>query len=320
MNMHRLNLTIAKNAVFGRWTSRMLGGLLLASLVLVAPGPAEARGGAAAQPPARPVARPDPRLGPTYFDQAIRWVNDGKPGIHKVSDFYADLANVKFNIEGNKHEGYMRLWLKTPKKYRVELRPGKIKTRLTTKILDDNKMWIIHPDNRLERMHGRPGGAAAIRQLTNDRKRLMDLARFLTLEGLKGPGVQLLNEGPVTGSGTFAGNWVRVRRRIANGADITFYLAYTRDARDPTGRAIIATSPGIVKVHGDPRRNEPTEYYILKDWKRGPQFRFPGRIEAYTEARPGARPQRFLLAFPTDIRINTRLPDSTFAPPVPPRR
>ncbi len=287
--------------------------LALAASLLLAPEPADARGGAAAPKP----ARPDPRKGPTYFDQAIHWVNDGKAGIHKVSDFFADLANVKFNIDGNKHEGYMRLWLKTPKKYRVELRPGVAKTRLTTKILDDNKMWIIHPavNNqapRLQRLHGAPGGDAAIRQLTNDRKRLMDLARFLTLEGLKGPGVQLINEGRTEGSGTFEGKWVRVRRRIANGADVTFYLAYRTDA---AGTTITATHPGIVKVHGDPRRREPSEYYILKNWKRGPQFRYPGRIEAYSEATPGARPKRFLLAFPTDIRINTKLPDSTFAPP-----
>ena len=294
--------------------------LLIGSLVLLAPERADARCGATQPAPAAPAAAPDPRRGPIYFDQAIRWVNNGKKGIHQVSDFYADLANVKFNVEGSNHEGYMRLWLKTPSKYRVELRPGRPMTRLTTKILDKDQMWIIHPPvgreaARVERMHGRPGGAGAIQQLTSDRKRLMDLARFLTLEGLKGPGVQLLNEGTTEGSGTFAGKWIRVRRRIAGGADVTFYLAYAKDPRDRTGRTLAATYPGIVKIHGNPTSNEPTEFYILKNWKAGPQFRYPGRIEAFKQARPGDRPQRFLLAFPLDIRINTRLPDTTFAPP-----
>ena len=78
---------------------------------------------------------------------------------------------------------------------------------------------------------------------------------------------------------------------------------------------MIATSPGIVKVEGDPRRGEPNEYYVLDRWKRGPQFRYPGRIQAFTQEKAGAPLERFLLAFPNDIRINTRLPDTTFAPP-----
>jgi len=290
--------------------------LLLAGALLLGPGRADARGGEAAPPAPTPNAAD----GPIYFDQAIRWVNAGRMGINQVSDFFADLANVKFNVEGNNHEGYMRLWLKTPDKYRVELRPGLPKVRLTTKILDKDQMWIVHPTvgneaPRVERMHGQPGGAEAIAQLTNDRKRLMDLARFLTLEGLKGAGVKLLNEGVTVGSGTFAGNWLRVRRKIAGGADVVFYFAYVPDPRDATGRTVSATYPGVVMIEGNPAAREPTEYYLLKDWKAGPQFRFPGRIEAYKQDSASERPRRFLLAFPTDIRINTNLPDSTFAPP-----
>lgn len=280
--------------------------LALAWLV-VAPAPVAARGGAA--------PRPDPLRGPVYFDQAVRWVSDGKAGIHKVADFYADLADVQFKVEGSHHEGYMRLWLKTPDKYRLELRPGRAMQRVTTKLLDGNLMWILHPNGNVQRMHGRPDGARAVAQLQDDRKRLADLARFLALEGLKGPGVQFINEGYRKGSGTFAGNWMKVRRRLKGAPDMTFHLGYTRDRNDPTGRNITCTYPGVVTVEGDPRLNEPTEYYLLKNWKRGPQFRYPGKIEAYSQTRPGGAMNRFLLAFPDDIRINTGLTNELFAPP-----
>jgi hypothetical protein len=187
--------------------------------------------------------------------------------------------------------------------------------RVTTKILSGNQMWIMHPTGAVERMHGRPDGAQAVAQLQKDRKRLADLARFLTLEGLKGPGVQFVNEGPRSGSGTFAGEWMKVRRKLRGAADMVFHLAYQRDPRDPSGRSVLCTYPGVVTVEGDPRRNEPTEYYLLKNWKRGPQFNYPARIEAFSQARPGGRMTRFLLAFVDDIRINTGLQDGLFAPP-----
>jgi hypothetical protein len=292
-------------------------GLALLTICVVAPPAAESRG--ASTQPVR-----DPVRGRAYFDQAVAWVNDGKGGIHTLTDFYADLADVQFNVQGNHHEGYMRLWLKSPGKYRLELRPGAPKQRITTKILNSStapdgrtrdQMWILHPDNRVEALHGRAAGANAIAQMQRDRRRLEELARFLTLEGLKGPGVQFFYEGPRKGSGTFEGNWLKILRRIPNGADLTFHLAYERDPRDPSGRAVICTYPGVVTVVGDPRSNEPTEYYVLKDWKRGPQFRYPGRIEAYTQDQVGQRPRRFLLAFPRDIRINTGLGDDLFVAP-----
>lgn len=298
-------------ALLGVRVPALLGVLAAAGLgLLLAPGPepAQARG-------AEEQAVRDPVRGRAYFDQAVAWVNDGKGGIHTLTDFYADLADVKFSIEGGKHEGYMRLWLKAPGKYRLELRPERPLARLTTKIISGPQMWVLHPDSSVEALHGRPGGANAIQQMTADRKRLEELARFLTLEGLKGPGVDFYYEGPRVGSGTFEGNWIKVLRRIPNGADLTFHLAYERDPRDPSGRQILCTYPGVVTVVGDPKTNEPTEYYVLKDWRRGPQFRYPGRIEAYTQPRPGVDPVRFLLAFPNDIRINTQLGDELFAPP-----
>ena len=284
--------------------------LLAAAAVLLWPESAAARGGAAAPAPA---VRLDPTKGPLYFDQAVNWVNDGKPGIHNLRDFYADLADVKFNVEGNHHEGYMRLWLLSPDKYRVELRPSRPMQRLTTKVLNKDKMWIIHPQGAVDRMHGSPGGAAAIKQLTEDRKRLLDLAQFLTLKGLKGPNVKFVNEGPTRGgAGPFAGDWLRVRRKIPNGADVVFYLAYSTSA---DGRTRVARNPGIVVVVGDPKLKEPTEFYVLTNWKRGPQFRYPGKIEAFSRMTQRDKPTRFLLAFPNDIRINTGLDKNLFNDP-----
>ena len=285
--------------------------LLTAGLAL-GPRAADARGGAAAPQPASPQAA---QRGAVYFDQSVAWVNDGKRGIHTLTDFYADLADVKFNLGKNNHEGYMRLWLKSPDKYRIEIRPQRPLQQLTTKILSGQQMWVLHPDGRVDRMHGRSEGAAAIQQLQSDRKRLLDLATFLTLNGLKGPSVRFEEKGTTVGSGTFAGNWLKIVRTIPDGADVEFHLAYEQDPRDPSGRAIRATFPGVVTIKGDPRRNEPTEYYLLKNWKRGPQFRYPARIEAYSQDAPGTPMRRFLLAFPNDIRINTKLDPTLFAPP-----
>lgn len=273
---------------------------------------AAARGGETAQPKVTSSA------GEIYFDHAIRYVADGKAGIHNLTDFYADLQAVNFAVGQSRHQGHMRLWLKTPDKYRFELRerkdPRQPNQKITTKILDGGKMWIVHPDGREQRMHGTGGtSAASIRQMQDDRRRLLDLARFLTLDGLKGPGVTFHDEGFTQGSGTFAGNWIRVRRKIQGGADVLFYLAHVADPRDPRRRR--ATHPGIVKVEGNPATGEPTEYYLLKNWVRGPQFRYPAKILAYSEAKPGARPNLFLEANPVDVRINTGLQSSLFAPP-----
>ncbi|MDA1194281.1 MAG: hypothetical protein O2894_03785 [Planctomycetota bacterium] len=279
--------------------------------------PANARGGAEGEP-APAAEQVDPSHGPIYFDQAVRYIADGKAGIHSLTDFFADLHDVSFSVGAQRHEGHMRLWLKTPDKYRFELRqkknvnePGQ---RITTKILNGSQMWILHPGGDVQRMHGSGAdGAGAIAQVQDDRRRLLDLARFLTLDGLKGPGVTFLNEGFTTGSGTFAGNWVRVRRRLQGGADVVFYLAHEADKRDPRRRR--ATYPGVVKIEGDPRTNEPTEYYLLKSWRQGPQFRYPTEIQAFSQARPGAALDLFLHAWPADIRINVGLQSSLFEPP-----
>jgi hypothetical protein len=284
----------------------------LAVLLALAAGSlptARARGGAAAPPAANPAD------GAVFFNQAIRYVNGGHPGIHRLTDFYADLYDVHFDVGKSKLQGFMRLWLKTPDKYRLEMRETQALSGpgvrvLSTKILNGDRMWVLQPNQPARRVHGTAGGQATVEQMKDDRKRLMDLARFLTLDGLEGPGVTFVNEGFTVGNGAFAGSWLRIRRRIVGGADVVFYLAYQR-----TPQGVVATYPGVVKIEGDPRAHEPTEYYLLQKWRKGPQFNFPGKIEAISQAAPAAPMKRFLLAFPNDVRINTGLQSSIFLPP-----
>ena len=68
-----------------------------AVLLVLCPGlittrTADARGGAA---PAAPQV--DPTKGRAYFDQAVNWVNDGKPGIRGIDDDGAGLVDDSFS-------------------------------------------------------------------------------------------------------------------------------------------------------------------------------------------------------------------------------
>ena len=271
------------------------------------PVPADARGGSA-QPP--PVAV-NPAMGQALFDQCVQWVSMNGTGITQTSDFYIDLI-AEMDLDSSSHRGPMRIWWQAPDKYRQELTSNR---RTTTKILNGDRMWIVQPNGRANRMHGTAAGVGAIRQLKDDRERLGDLAQFMTLRSLKGPGVRFTFVGQTRGSGTYAGNWLKVTRTATGGATIHFWLAYTRDQ---SGQ-FRATYPGIVRIDGDPARNLPTEDYILRNWvapRRGSPrtLRYPSQIEAYSIQR-GRAPLRFLRAQVRDIKINTGIDASRFRPP-----
>ena len=305
---------------------RIVGGCLLAGFALglvLLQGSVEnafGRGGSVPAPPAGagPASSPSVVRGNRFFDQAVGWINAGRPGIHRINSFYASLESVKLDISDNHQEGYLRLWFGAPDKFRQEWRQTKALARgtpTTTKLLNGKRMWILQPDNSVRRMHGTPDGQRAIPQLESDLNRLRDLAKFLTLQGLKGRGTTFEDMGPVKPTGPFAGNWTRVKRTLRGGAEMMFYFAYSADAQ---GRPEAVTYPGVVVVMGDARRQEPTEAYVLKNWKNGPQFRYPGQIEAYMleSWKTGAQWRRFLLAYPTDIRLNPVLDEAkTFLPP-----
>jgi outer membrane lipoprotein-sorting protein len=291
----------------------LLRGLLLASacaaaaLTLPSSPPAEARGGAPA-----PVADPNAALGAQLFEQCIQWVAQGAGGIARTTDFQIQLM-AEMELESTRHRGPMRLFWASPDKYRQELTT---RGQTTTKILNGDFMWIVHPDRRVQRMHGTPEGARAVQQLKEDRDRMSDLAQFITLESLKGPGVQFLFAGEKRGSGSFAGDWLKVTRVAPGATTMHFWLAYDRDARG----GYMAKWPGIVRIDGDVRQNMPTEDFILSSWAESPpnqprRFRYPRAIEAYSRS-PGQPPIRFLKADVQDIRINTGIPDGWFSPPV----
>lgn len=280
---------------------------------------ASAQGGPPAQP--GPAVNPAAARGLRLFDQAVSWINDGKPGINNVKSFFAALDSVQLDVRDTHQEGYLRLWFAAPDKFRQEWRQQKalVAGSTTTKILSGQRMWIIGQDNAVKRVHGTTDGAAAIAQLQDDRNRLADLARFLTLGGLKGPGVSFEDMGPTEAGGPFAGKWIRVKRTLRGGAAMMFYFAYQADA---AGRPVAVTYPGVVVVLGDATKKEPTEAYVLKNWKRGPQFRFPTHVEAYAREDwvAGAQFRKFLQAYPSDIRINPVLdPKVIFTPPQPRR-
>lgn len=255
---------------------------------------------------------PDFANGGRFFDQAVQFVSAGQPVVHQVRNFYADLADTQVQIEGNQQEGFLRLWFDQQDRYRFEIRPERALAQTTTKILNGEKMWVISPDAQVSAVHGTADGTRAIAQLKQDRERLADLAAFLTLQSLKGDDVRFDYEGVTQGGGAFAGDWLKVNRVVGQEAQIVFFFAYEKDA---AGRPVKATWPGVVTVVGDAAKKEPTEYYLLRDWKAGPYFRYPARIEAFSQEVPGAPLKRFLMAFPQDIRINANIPPALFEAP-----
>jgi hypothetical protein len=261
--------------------------------------------------PAGPaLAGPNFDEGNRLFDEAIRYVARGQQSIPDVRDFFVSLQ-VKFDLPDQHHEGGMRVWFAHPDRFRQELTVG---NAVTTKILAGDLAWVVDPSGRVARQHGTPDGARTIQQMKEDRARLSDVTQFLTLKGLKGPGIAFEFAGATTGRGAYAGNWLKVVRRAPGRPDITFWLAFTKDAQG-TNRAMW---PGVVRVAGEPEKGYPTEDYILKDWD-SPQsqqraFRYPRVIEAYT-IDPAKGQSRFLYALIDDIKVNVGVDPARFAPP-----
>ncbi len=289
--------------------------LLLGILAFAAPAPLLAQGGPGGTAPAAPPAKQDPALawGARFFDDAIRYVARGRAAMPQVNDFYAKL-DAKIELDTSRQEGLMRLWYKAPGMFRQELSTN---GGTTTKILKGEEGWIRTPQGRVDSLAFTPEGQKTIKQLKDDRDRISDLASFLTLQALKGPGVTFHFDGYKKGSGTYAGNWIKITRRAPSKTNIVFWLAYERTGEN----SVRATWPGIVRVEGDPSKNYPTEDYILKEWdsqlsQTSREFRYPRRIEAYSilkDAQGRTVPTRFLFAIVDDIKINAGIDATRFS-------
>lgn len=303
-------------------SASLLGLGLAAALALPSSNLAAEGGGPSLPPP--PVAPAAPAPGQAaalrLFDESVRWVARGAQGITQVQDFYVAL-DAKFQLDTTSSEGPMRLWLQQPDKFRQEMT---ISNAPQTKILDGTNLWIAGQDGRFKNMNKTADGAGAVAQANEDRERLVDITTFLTMQGLKGPGVTFEYLGETNPSGDYqrqdipgqpSGTWAKIVRKATGRPNITFWLAHTTDAQG----VMRATYPGVVRVDGEPQNNIPTEDYILQDWNDRPgdpprPFRFPRRIRAF-QIRPGQAPVNFLQAILTDIKINQGIDPSRFAPP-----
>jgi len=306
-------MTVTRRFVFRTAIPAAL--VLVGLLALSAPQVSFSQGGPGAQPPGAPPVQKDPSLvwGAKFFDDAIRYVARGRAAMPQVSDFYAKL-DAKIELDASRQEGQMRLWFKAPGMYRQEIATN---GGTTTKILNGEQGWIKTPQGRVDALAFTPEGQRTIKQLKDDRDRIGDLASFLTLQALKGPGVTFKFDGYKRGSGTHAGNWIKITRLAPGKTNIVFWLAYERTGEN----SVRATWPGIVRVEGDPARNYPTEDYILKEWdsplsQTSRDFRYPRRIEAYSilkNAQGQTVPTRFLFAIVEDIKINAGIDATRFA-------
>jgi hypothetical protein len=293
----------------------------LAALLALPLAPLAAQGGPGPTPPAgpppagAPAAQPNVVLGTRLFDEAVRWVAKGTQGIQQVRDFHISME-AKFELEGTRHEGPMRLWLQLPDLYRQEMT---MSNTTTVKVLKAGNLWIRNQSGAFKHMN-REGadGVNAVKQANDDLERLRDLTKFVTLEGLKGPGVTFEFEGEKQPSGDYArpdgGTWAKIVRRSPGNPNIYFWLAHTKDA----GGVMHASYPGVVRVDGIAAEQIPTEDFLLQGWAESPPgqprpFLYPTKIRAF-QVRPGQPPMLFLQAIVSDIKINTGIDPTRFEP------
>ena len=183
---------------------------------------------------------------------------------------------------------------------------------------------LIFSRQNLKHMNRTADGQGALQQAQEDRERLLTITTFLTLQGLKGPGVTFEYLGETNPSGSYArqegGSWAKLVRKAPGRPNITFWLAHVADAQG----LMRATYPGVVRVDGEPQNNIPTEDYILQDWADRPSdpprpLRFPRKILAF-QIRPDQPPLNFLRAAVAHIEIDAAIHPPPYAPPAQPAR
>ena len=253
--------------------------------------------------------------GARYFDQAIAWVARGG-ALGKTKDFYVQL-DAKWDLDTNHDEGDQRVWFAEPGRMRIELLTPEVGR--TVKILDGEKAWNVGLDGVSHRVHATPGAEEQLKQMKEDLLRVQDLTAFLTLDGLKGNGVQFEFLKAVQGTGVYEGKWLKLARHSPDGRKITFWIAYDLDDKSEPH----ATWPGVVRVEGDPAQGLYTEDWVLKDWdstRAKPRpYRYPSKIQAWRVPPDPAKeaPHKFLTAVIDDIQINVGIEPARFEPPPP---
>jgi hypothetical protein len=292
--------------------------LTTASLAAAAPAPPPAPPAPASPAPASPAAGLEDALarGARFFDQAIAWVARGGT-LGTARDLYAHF-DASWDLDDNKHQGPQAVWWSAPDRFRTEMTAL---AKTSTKLLNGERAWTIDPAGGVHRLHATPGAEPVLAQLKEDMTRVADLTQFLTLEGLKGPGIVFEHQGNFNGSGVYEGKWIKVARRSPDGRKITFWLNQDPDPRTGEMRA---SWPGIVRVDGDAAKKLQNEDWILKDWDApaaAPRaFRYPFKIQGWRSNPDPALakqdpPRRFLQAVLDDIQINTGIDAARFEPP-----
>jgi hypothetical protein len=274
-----------------------------------APAPAQA------PPPREEPAHADLAhlpLGERLFEESRRWIANGAPSIDPLRDAHFSME-VKFELDGTRHEGPMRLWLQFPDLYRQELTMSVL---TAVEVYKSGDLWRNDRGQGFKHMN-REGadGLQHVRQTQDDLERVRDLTKLVTLEGLKGPGVTFEFQGERQPSGDFArhdgGTWAKVVRRSPGSPNVYFWFAHMRDA---SGN-LHATYPGVVRMDGIPMDRIPTEDYLLGAWTesaRGERRR-PRTIRAF-QVHQGERPALFLQALVTEIKLNAGIDPTLFEP------
>ena len=288
-------------------------------VLLVAAGPAAAGDPPPPTPPAPsgPAGVEDTMMkGARYFDEAIAWVARGGT-LGKTRDFYVRL-DAHWDLENDHHDGQELVWFAEPGRMRID--QEMLAGAHLVKILDGEKAWVVSSDGAVHRIHATPGAEEQLKQMKEDLLRVQDLTAFLTLEGLKGNGVQFEFLKAVEGTKVYAGKWLKVARHSPDGRKITFWIAYDLDDRGEPH----ATWPGVVRVEGDAAQGLYSEDWVLKDWdsaRAQPRaYRYPGKIQAWRKPPDSPEdPHKFLTAVIDDIQLNVGVEASRFQPPPAPK-
>ena len=254
------------------------------------------------------------RWGAAFFEDSARWVAGEGAVVERIETFHCRL-DVKLEGRSSRLEGPVSLWYRAPGSFRLE-RESRAGT--TTHILAGERGWLIHPDSHVEDLSASRAGRVEMADVRVTRDRFVDVLAAVTLLPMRQGSTGFSFAGYKRGSGTYAGNWIKLVRQPPGTRRVMCWLAYDRSDLDE----VHTTWPGIVRVEDEGERGAWTEDLILKEWdsplaERGAGRRFPRRIEAYAidKSRDRTIPRRFLFAIVDDLQVNVPLEERLFEPP-----